>query len=115
MSADARLTAAYEALSAAHDADCDDETDSTPVPPEVYAELRAAEEAWVVGKTIAVAANDGGMTVITFTDGTRMSFEGNVRSDLCDDCLDRLECEPLMYVREDVDIRVELHKQDVTA
>jgi hypothetical protein len=110
---DERLTLAWTMLHAAHDADVNDETDQTPVPPDVYAEVRAAEQAWMTGKTIATVTPvpmrlGGFMLVMTFTDGTRASFEGNVTSDLCDGCLNALDTEPLMFVREDVDCRVDL-------
>jgi hypothetical protein len=67
----------------------------------------------MVGKTIATVANvpmrlGGSMLVQTFTDGTRASFEGNVTSDLCNDCLNALDTEPMMFVRDDVDCRVDL-------
>jgi hypothetical protein len=103
MTPDERLTNAWKALHAAYDTD---------VPHEVCVEVHAAEEAWMVGKTIAAVADvpmrlGGSMLVLTFTDGTRASFEGNITSDLCDACLDRLDTSPLMFVREDVDCRVD--------
>jgi hypothetical protein len=114
MTADERLTAAWEALHDAHDADMNDETDCTPVPPEVYAEVRAAEQAWMVGKTIAsveTRTSEFGarFLIMTFTDGTRASFEGNTISDLCFECLNDITDEVILYVREDVDCREEIH------
>lgn len=104
MTPDQRLDAAYAAMHAAYDAD-----DYSPA---AHAEVVRAEDAWLTGKTIAVVARTDDLTVFTFTDGTRMSVEGNVRSDLCDRCLNRLECEPLLFVREDVDCREQVGRVD---
>lgn len=108
MTPDERLTSAWAAMHAAHEADVDDETDQTPVPPGVYAEVRKAEEAWMVGKTIECIAIVGELTIMTFTDGTRASFEANATG-VCGECLDSVVCEPLLHVREDVDCRQEIH------
>lgn len=71
--------------------------------------FEAAERKWLEGKTIASVDMRGELAIIVFTDGTRASFEGNVRSDLCTDCYFDVECEPLLFVAEDVDCREAIH------